>query len=147
MTPQVIDTPTPSEGTIERISKSMFHINVEVHDGAASGGCHSGAGAGGLLRRGAALGPVVVLAAWALGGLLLLMVVTGNRRRARPVAVPAEQASVTLGRESFINELGEAPRLATIPAAQERRLGSAASPVRPRCRSGRRSLDTRVKPG
>ncbi len=44
---------------------------------------------------GAALGPVAVLAAWALGGLLLLVVVTGNRRRARPVAVPSEQASVT----------------------------------------------------
>jgi hypothetical protein len=44
---------------------------------------------------GAALGPVAVLVAWALGALLLLMLVTGNRRRARPVAVPAEQASVT----------------------------------------------------
>jgi hypothetical protein len=44
---------------------------------------------------GAALGPVAVLVAWALGALLLLVVVTGNRRRARTVAVPAEQASVT----------------------------------------------------
>jgi hypothetical protein len=43
---------------------------------------------------GAALGPVVVLAAWALGGLLLLIVVTGNRRRTRPAAIPAEQAPV-----------------------------------------------------
>jgi hypothetical protein len=44
---------------------------------------------------GAALGPVVVLAAWALDGLLLLMVVTGNRRRARPAAALAEQAGVS----------------------------------------------------
>jgi hypothetical protein len=43
---------------------------------------------------GAALGPVAVLAAWALGGLLLLMVVTCNQRRTRPVAIPAEQAPV-----------------------------------------------------
>jgi hypothetical protein len=42
---------------------------------------------------GGALGPVVVLVAWALGGLLLVAV--RGRRRARPVAVPAEQASVT----------------------------------------------------
>ena len=44
---------------------------------------------------GAALQPIAVLAAWALGGLILLVLVTGNRRRARPVAVPAEQARVT----------------------------------------------------
>ena len=42
---------------------------------------------------GAALGPVAVLVAWALGGLLLVAV--RGRRRARPVAVPAEQAHVT----------------------------------------------------
>jgi hypothetical protein len=42
---------------------------------------------------GAALGPVAVLAAWALGGLLLLVAVSG-RRRVRPVAVPAERAQV-----------------------------------------------------
>jgi hypothetical protein len=46
---------------------------------------HSGAAA--------ALGPVAVLAAWALGGLLLLVVVSG-RRQLRPVAVPAEHAQV-----------------------------------------------------
>jgi hypothetical protein len=46
---------------------------------------HSGAAA--------ALGPVTVLAAWVLGGLLLLVVVSG-RRQLRPVAVPAEQAQV-----------------------------------------------------
>jgi hypothetical protein len=40
------------------------------------------------------LGPVTILAAWALGGLLLLLVVSG-RRRTRPVAVPAEHAHVT----------------------------------------------------
>jgi hypothetical protein len=44
---------------------------------------------------GAALGPVAVLVAWALGGLLLLVVVTGNRRRTRPVTLPATQTSVT----------------------------------------------------
>lgn len=44
---------------------------------------------------GAALGPVAVLVAWALGGLLLLVVVTGNRQRTRPVALPAKQTSVT----------------------------------------------------
>jgi hypothetical protein len=42
---------------------------------------------------GAALGPVAVLVAWALGGLMLVAV--RGRRRARPVAVPAEQAHVT----------------------------------------------------
>lgn len=41
----------------------------------------------------AALGPVVVLAAWALGALLVLVV--RSWWRARPVAVPAEQAQVT----------------------------------------------------
>ena len=46
---------------------------------------HSGAAA--------ARGPVAVLAAWALGGLLLLVVVSG-RRQLRPVAVPAEHAQV-----------------------------------------------------
>jgi hypothetical protein len=43
---------------------------------------------------GAALGPVVVLAAWALGGLLLLLllvVAVRGRWRVRPVSVPAEQ--------------------------------------------------------
>jgi hypothetical protein len=45
---------------------------------------------------GAALGPVVVLAAWALGGLLLLLLLAvRGRRRVRPLAVPAEQARVT----------------------------------------------------
>jgi hypothetical protein len=44
---------------------------------------------------GAALWPVVVLAAWALGGLLLLVVVARRRPRVRPVAVPAERAHVT----------------------------------------------------
>jgi hypothetical protein len=45
---------------------------------------------------GAALGPVVVLAAWALGALLLLLVVVvTGRRRARPAAALAEQASAT----------------------------------------------------
>jgi hypothetical protein len=43
---------------------------------------------------GAALGPIAVLAAWTLGGLLLLVVVTGMRRT-RPVASPAKQTSVT----------------------------------------------------
>jgi hypothetical protein len=41
----------------------------------------------------AALGPVVVLAAWVLGGLLLVAV--RGRRRPPPIAVPAEPASVT----------------------------------------------------
>lgn len=44
---------------------------------------------------GAALGPVGVLSAWALGGLLVLAVVS-RMRRVRPVAVPAEQAQATL---------------------------------------------------
>jgi hypothetical protein len=42
----------------------------------------------------AVLGPVVVLAAWALGALLLLAVVAGGRRRARPVIALAERAGV-----------------------------------------------------
>ena len=44
----------------------------------------------------AVLGPVVVLAAWALVCLLLLLavVVTGSRRRARPVIALTEQAGV-----------------------------------------------------
>jgi hypothetical protein len=42
----------------------------------------------------AALGPAAVLAAWALGA-LLLVVVAGNQRPPRPVAVPAEQARTT----------------------------------------------------
>jgi hypothetical protein len=45
---------------------------------------------------GGALGPVTVLAAWALGGLLLLVAVAVHGRRwVRPVTVPAEQAGVT----------------------------------------------------
>jgi hypothetical protein len=43
----------------------------------------------------AALGPVAVLVAWALGGLLLLVLVAGNRRRARPATAPASQTAVT----------------------------------------------------
>ena len=43
-----------------------------------------------------AAGPVAVLVVWALGGLVLLVVVvTGNRRRTRSVALPAKQTSVT----------------------------------------------------
>ncbi len=40
---------------------------------------------------GAALGPIAVLAAWTLGGLILLVsvLVAGNRRRTRPLAAPA----------------------------------------------------------
>jgi len=83
----------------------------------------------------------VVPAAWALAGLLLLVVVAGNRRRAAghrsgragghdPIAMAATQAKGRITKQREVRMSG-ARRLATIPAAQERWLGTAAREVRP----------------